>query len=520
MADDDGELDYAELQRQVATLAGAMKAHGVAPGDRVLILAANSPWWGVVYLATLTAAGVTVPLLPDFPAADVHHVLRETTPKMVFVSAELADRVADLDDPGEAKVIMMPGNKTACPAGWLDFAEITPGDGATIPVPDSGPDTAATIIYTSGTSGHSKGVILSHRNLIANARAASLVVNIDSSCRFLSLLPLAHAYELTLGFLLPLITGASIFYPGIMPTPALLKDICARIRPNAICMVPLIMEKIFKKRIKPRLTGNALFRFSRFMPLLNKMVIRQAGQRLMQFLGNEIKLLAIGGAALDIETEEFLRTARIPFLCGYGLSEASPLIAVGPRGANIPKGSVGHPIPGVEVRIRKKNPADKSGIILARGENIFTGYFKRDDLTAAVKDGDGWLDTGDIGHLDDDNFLHLTGRAKNVIVLANGENVYPESIEARYSLSPLVAEILVVVRDRALEAIVHPDYDYLDQTFADERETPIGVRLEQLRLEVNKELAASARIKKIRERREPFLKTATHKIKRYLYTEE
>ncbi len=514
------ELTYGDLQRQISLLAGVMKARGIEPGDRVALLATNSPWWGVVYLATMTASAVIVPVLPDFPAADVHHILRETMPKMVFVSASLADRIAELDDSNGAEVVMMSNDKSACPPGWLNLDEIMAEGEEPLPTPEIDGGDDATIIYTSGTSGHSKGVVLSHTNLVSNARAAALVVNIDSPYRFLSLLPLAHAYELTLGFLLPLLTGATIFYPGIMPTPAMLKNICSRFHPHAICMVPLIIEKIFRKRIKPQLEENLAFRLGRYLPPLKTMVIRKAGKKLLQFLGNEIRIFAIGGAALDRETEDFLRDARVPFLCGYGLSEASPLIAAGPRGAKIPPGSVGHPVPGVEVRIKKEDPEQQTGIIMARGPNIFKGYFKKEALTAEVLDSEGWLDTGDLGWLDDDNCLHITGRAKSVIVLANGENIYPEIIEAKLASSPLVAEVLVVVRDNSLEALVHPDYDYIDQHFPGSDQNLIREKLEEMRLKVNHELAASARVKKIRERREPFLKTATQKIKRYLYTEE
>jgi len=520
LASDDCILTYADLWSRVCALAAGLRELGVNPGDKVVLLAQNHPWWGVSYLATLAAGAVIVPVLPDFPAADVHHVIRETDPRVIIVSSDLADRINDLDiDEHEVpRVIMLPAPGVICPDGWLDAAELIEGR-APLPPQASDGDDDASIIYTSGTSGHSKGVVLSHHNLIANARAATMVINLDTPCRFLSLLPLAHAYEFTIGFLLPLMTGSSVYYPGIMPTPALLKKICAKVKPEIICMVPLIMEKIYRKRIKAKIEAHRAFHLGRYLPPLKKMVIRRAGERLLDFLGGRIRVLAIGGAALDRETEGFLRAARLPFICGYGLSEASPLVAAGPFGNRTPIGSVGRPIPGVEVKIRKTSPGDETGVVLARGPNIFKGYFRRDDLTAEIKGPEGWLDTGDLGFIDEQGCLHLTGRAKNVIVLANGENVYPEIIESRFAASSLAAEVLVVDRDGEIEALIHPDYDYIDQNLPAMGERGLREKLDQLRLEINRQLPASARVKRVHERREPFLKTATHKIKRYLYTE-
>ncbi len=516
LAADGCEFTYAELWKNIERLAGVMRARGLVPGGRVVLLATNSPWWGVTHLATLAAGGVIVPLLPDFPAADVHHVIRETGPAFVFVSAQLADRVAELENIGDHTVVMMPDVQASCPAGWHRLEELLEEEAPRAELPESEPGDTAVILYTSGTSGHSKGVMLSHGNLMANVRSATFVVHLDQPWRFLSLLPLAHAYEFTIGFMLPLISGASVFYPGIIPTPALLRDICARVKPQVMIMVPLIIEKIYRKRIKPQIEKSLIFRGGRYLPPLRRLVMRKAGKGLIQALGGSIKAIAIGGAALDRETEDFLRDADIPFVCGYGLSEASPLIAAGPLGADVTPGSVGHPVPGVEVRIKKEREEDSQGTIMVRGVNVFKGYFGRDDLTAEVLQ-EGWLDTGDVGFLDENNCLHITGRAKNVIVLANGENIYPEIIEAKFAASPLVAEVLVIENNGAVEALVHPDYDYIDQNFASPGENAIRRMLEELRDRVNSELSANSRVKRISERREPFLKTATQKIKRYLY---
>ena len=512
------ELTYAGLWENIGRLAAAMRARGLEPGGRVVLLAENSPWWGVTHLATLAAGGTIVPLLPDFPAADVHHVIRETGPALVFVSPQLADRVASFDDPGERTVVMMPNGHATCPAGWLRFEELTATDAAPPPLPESGPDDLAVILYTSGTSGHSKGVLLSHGNLVANVRSAESVIRIREPWRFLSLLPLAHAYEFTAGFMLPLVSGASVYYPGIIPSPALLRDICARVRPQVMILVPLIIEKIYRKRIKPQLEKHPAARIGRYLPFISRLAARKAGKKLVSALGGEIRAMAIGGAALDRETEDFLRLAGIPFVCGYGLSEAAPLVAAGPFGAKVTPGSVGRPVAGVEVRIDREREGDRQGVIMVRGDNVFKGYLGRDDLTAEVL-RDGWLDTGDIGFLDESGCLHITGRAKNVIVLANGENIYPEVIEARFAASPLVAEVLAVEAGGAVEALVHPDYDYIDQNLPGTDEAALTRLLEELRQEVNDLLPASHRVRRVRERREPFLKTATQKIKRYLYTQ-
>ncbi|MDH5299717.1 MAG: AMP-binding protein, partial [Desulfobulbaceae bacterium] len=524
---------YGELHERIIRASGLLHDLGVRKGDRVAILAENSPEWVIVYFAIVRLGGIAVPMLPDFLDTDVHHILRDTAAPILFATSRQLVKVQEFADRTLKKVITLDevgrgdaGRRETEPFSRL-FAKsprfaLRTQDSIKKAADRVLADDTASIIYTSGTSGHSKAVMLTHRNLISNALAATSLAEIAPEWVFLSLLPLSHTYEFTINCLVPLLHGCRIVYAGKPPTPSTLERICQAEHPTAICLVPMVLEKIYKKKILPLIGGNRLFRMAVNLPGLGTAIYRQLGKRFIRFLGGRIRLVAIGGAPLNLEVEKFLARAGVPYAVGYGLTEASPLLSGGPvNDPTIAIGSAGKPIPGVEIKIVTPTPDSAIGEIHARGDNIMLGYYRNPEATRAIIDDDGWLATGDLGYLDRANNLVITGRSKNVIVLSHGENIYPESVEDKINSLPHIVESLVLADNDRLEAWVYLDYDLIDRETAGGRQQQkrqyIDELLQKTRATVNQQLPAYGRIARFVEQPEPFVKTATHKIKRYLY---
>ncbi len=525
-------LTYQQLHEHVYVLAAYLRSCGVQSGDRIAILAENSHNWGIVYLAVVRLGAVCVPILPDLPEADVHHILSEMACDIVFITKRQIEKIYDLkiacsrvvtlDDYQDASNIVgvIPFSTFLAEAGEAFSADYSAG---ILEFAEVGSEQLASILYTSGTSGFSKAVMLSHANLCANAFSTASVITLSPGAVFLSVLPISHTYEFTVGFIMPLIKGGCVLYAGKTPTPMVLQKLCARERPHVMLVVPLIMEKIYKKRVMPAVEKSKVLSLLCRFGMGRRMVYKKIGNQLLTFFGGRLQVMGIGGAALNPEVESFLRDAGFPFLIGYGLTESSPLIAGGPTGdSRIAPGSAGKPVPGVEVRIDDRHPASGIGEIVARGNNIMMGYWNDPEATNETLTDDGWLKTGDLGLLDDLGNLHIKGRSKSVIVLANGENVYPEAIEHKLNTYPVVVESLVIENRNMLEAWIYPDYEFVDaQTQGQSRQQRheyIQASLEQMRKEVNESQGGASRLSRIIERRDPFIKTATHKIKRYLYS--
>ena len=322
--------------------------------------------------------------------------------------------------------------------------------------------------------------------------------------------------------ILPLIKGCKIAYAGKTPTPVILQKLCKHEKPKVMFAVPLIMEKIYKKRVLPQIEKSRLLSLICRFSFGRKFVYRKIGAKLITFFGGDLELMGIGGAALNPEVEKFLKEAEFPYLIGYGLTESAPLLAGGPPGdPTIVVGSAGKPIPGVEIKIVAPDPETGIGEIFGCGPNIMQGYWNDPDASAEALTEDGWLATGDLGSLDEFGNLHIRGRSKNVIVMANGENVYPEPIEHKLNAYSWVVEALVVENNGKLDGWIYPDYELIDEETQGqsrvERREYINSLISAMRKEVNGQLSTASRLARIVERREPFIKTATHKIKRYLY---
>ncbi len=525
-------LTYNSFHERVLLTAALLQDGGVTKGDRVGLLGENSHNWVIAYMAIVRLGGVAVPVLPDLPEADVHHILTEMACEVVFVTQRQIEKIYDIkkdlqtvitlddyiDDTG---VLQVQPFFDFLATARSRFVDGTCADAFTFPEVDA--QDPASILYTSGTSGFSKAVMLSHANLCANANSATAIISLEPGMVFLSVLPIAHTYEFTVGFLLPISRGCRVVYAGKTPTPAVLQKICARERPHGMLIVPLIMEKIYKKRILPAIENSAFLTLLCRCAMGRKFVCRKIGKKLETFFGGRLMVMGIGGAALNPEIEAFLRMAGFPYLIGYGMTETSPLVAGGPYGdTSIALCSTGKPMPGVSVRIAE--PDEKTGIgeIQVQGDNIMLGYWNDPEATSETFTDDGWLKTGDLGILDTLGNLHVKGRSKSVIVLANGENIYPETIEHKLNRYPQLVESLVLENRGKIEAWVYPDYDFIDGITTgqsrEQRHTYIISQLEEIRKTVNGQLSSASRLSRILERREPFIKTATHKIKRYLYT--
>ncbi len=519
-------VTYQSFRNMVLEIASLLKDSGIKKGDRISILAENSPQWGMVYMGAVRLGAVVVPILPDFPVSDVLHILSECKARILFITEKQIEKISELGDNSIEKIITLDDfTGSGVTVDVQPISQFT--DGFKGGLPEFEPvdkDDLASIIYTSGTSGHSKAVMLSHGNLTSNVNSASGLVNITPEWTFVSVLPISHTYEFTVGFLLALRQGARIVYCDQRPTPTILGKICAVEKPTVMCVVPMIMEKIYKKRVLPKISNSRVLKALLAVPFMRPIILGKIRDKLIDFFGGEIQLMAIGGAALNLEVEKFFHESGFPYLIGYGLTETAPILAGGPAGdPTVAIGSCGKPVPGVSIKIVNPDPESGIGEINAHGPNVMKGYQNNPEATAETIDAEGWISTGDLGYLDDRNNLIITGRSKSVIVLSHGENIYPETIEDKINSSIYVAESLVTEAHDKLLASVFPDYEYLDletagKTEAEKHSYLLDI-LKDIQKTVNQQLPAYSQLYKVVERQEPFIKTATHKIKRYLYQE-
>ena len=533
---EESPMTYAELGRRVSLLSHDLLWRGIAAGDRIAILSENKPNWGVAFFAITIIGAVAVPILPDFQSNEVNYILEHAGVKALFVSEKQVQKI--IKGPESLSTSYLIDDFSLIPANTIDSisdnrsSSIIPGlgdssqnDEKILELPDYEPseDQLATIIYTSGTTGHSKGVMLTHLNFMFDAIATLKIQPVHREDRLISILPLSHAYECTIGFLIPLMKGASITYLNKPPVPGVLLPAMAKIRPTMMLTVPLIMEKIYKKQIHPKLTGSALSRTLMKGTLFRRMLHRIAAKKIYKLFGGKLHFYGIGGALLSADVERFLRDGKFPYAIGYGLTETAPLIAgCSPKITRYR--STGFVIPGVEARIHNPNPETGEGEIWVRGKNVMKGYYKDEERTREVLTDEGWFKTGDLGFLDADGYLYIRGRLKNMILGPSGKNIYPEELESIFNKSDYVLESLVYQEENQLTASVYLNYEMIQEETGskniNESEIAEYIRrkLEELRHSVNANIAGFLRIKKIKESKEPFEKTPTQKIKRYLYT--
>ncbi|MCB5258994.1 MAG: AMP-binding protein [Candidatus Cloacimonetes bacterium] len=529
-------ISYEQLGEQINDVIVMLKDYGIQKGDKVALLSQNLPNWGVAYLAIASMGAIVVPILVDFHLNEIHQILRHSGAKAVFVSNIHYEKIGYSDlDPSPMMFLMdnltpIEPNMSKDKLGefiqerksaWKKFRNKAL---ESVGLVDSEPaeDEIAAIIYTSGTTGSSKGVMLTHRNLVMDAWLTLHIQNVDEHDRLISILPLSHTYECTIGFIIPMMTGACVYYLDKPPTARILIPAMQKIKPTMILTVPLIIEKIFKLQIYPQLTKNLLMRELYKLVPTRKALHKLAGKKLMKTFGGALHFFGIGGALLSHDVERFLSDASFPYAIGYGLTETSPLIA-GSSPAAAKFRSTGTVLPQLEVRIANPDPKTKVGEIQVKGPTIMKGYYKDKQRTDEAFTDDGFFKTGDLGVLNKKNYLYIKGRIKNVIIGPNGDNIYAEEIEAKLNEAESVLESMVYESGGNIIARVFLNYEILDAHYnlskmgSVQAEKSIEKHLLELRTHLNANVASFSKLHKIIEQKEPFEKTPTQKIKRFLY---
>lgn len=521
---------YAQLDQIVQNLQESFKAKGIRQGDKVALLSENLPHWGMVYLAITTMGAIAVPILADFHNSQIRHIIRNSQAKGLIFSSKKEDVFEDNDNDDSFENLHFLMNIESLNFLENDFhpklekmksidkilKDISPYTSEEI-----SEDDVAVIIYTSGTSGHSKGVMLSHKNLVSNADATKCVYQVTPEDRFLSILPLAHTFECTVGFLLPFMNGASVDYLSKVPTPTALKKALQKVKPTCMLSVPLVIEKIYKNNIQAKFDSNTILKNIYKVPYLRKRLNKIAGKKLIETFGGALNFFAVGGAPLSAQVESFLIETDFPYLIGYGLTETSPLVAAAHPSKRKFR-STGPTITDVTVSLLNKNETSGEGELLVKGPNVMLGYYNDDNATKEAFH-DGWFRTGDLASIDDDGYIFIQGRSKNMILGPSGENIYPEQIESVILSSEFVIDALVYESEGKIVAKVHLDYEKLDHAHNDkvldlsQEKKLIEDLLEKIKDDTNKELSKFSKISKFLEQQEPFEKTPTKKIKRYLY---
>lgn len=518
---------YKQLGDDVDKVATMLSDMGISKGDKVAILSTNMPTWGVAFFAIAVVGAVAVPILPDFHENEISTILKHSEAKIIFVSNSLYSNISKKSKHLIEQIILIE-NFAVVPENIIeeDLASLKSS------LPETANKTVhaeveeedlASIIYTSGTTGNSKGVMLTHKNLAWTTQQCYTLQEIKSNDRFLSILPLSHTLENTVGFLLPVKYGASVHFLRKPPVASVLLPALEKVKPTIMLTVPLIMEKIFKTKIYPAFQKSAFSRFLYSVPLSRKILHRVAAKKLHKTFGGELHFFGVGGAKLDSNVERFLNEGKFPYAIGYGLTETSPLLA-GATPGKTKIGSTGIAMEGVQLRIADADLVTGEGEIQAKGENVMRGYYKAPEITKEVFTEDGWFKTGDRGCFDTNKMLHIKGRIKTMIVGASGENIYPEEIESVINKMRFVLESLVVEKKGKLVAMIHLNMEEIEgnfkhlkaeaQQYFNEKSDEI---LKEIHKKVNSEVNKFSRIQQVVLQADPFEKTPTKKIKRFLY---
>lgn len=520
-------LTYGELATEIAQAHIFFESIGLKPGSKVAICGRDSSNWIAIYMATVTYGAVIVPILSEFNPIDITHIVNHSEAELFFVSDSIWEHMEPDSLLNVKGVFSIETKKLLHENGGTEFMRdlrlvkrrfnrrypegYTSQD---IKYKDRDNSELVEINYTSGTTGFSKGVMLTGENLSGN-----ITFGINSELHFrnsraLAFLPLAHAYGCAFDMLTPLAVGSHITLLCKVPSPRVLLKAMSEVRPNLVICVPLILEKIYRNQILPMISKGAM-RWTLAVPFLDSYIYSKIRKKLIDAFGGEFEEVIVGGAPLNHEVEDFLHKIKFPFTVGYGMTECGPLISYSPW-TKFKVGSSGKVLPNMEAKILSDDPANVPGEICVRGTNVMKGYYKNPAATEAVLDADGWLHTGDMGTLSRDNVLFLRGRNKTMILSASGQNIYPEEIEAKLNNMPFVAESLVVERDGRLVGLVYPDYDAIDRiglAGADMEDA-----MENVRQELNKIVAPYERVAKIILVPNEFEKTPKRSIKRFLYT--
>lgn len=521
-------LQYHDVARKIEKLHILFENSGVQKGDKIALCGRNSAAWACAFLATLTYGAVAVPILHEFTAEQIHNIVNHSEAKLLFVGDVVATVIDEKEMPDLEGIVYIPDYSLfVSRTEKLTYARehLNEMFGKKYPkyfrpehvnyYIEQDPEELALINYTSGTTGFSKGVMIPYRAMWGNADFAQHELRgiMREGDHVLSILPMAHMYGMAFEFIYEFITGCHIFYLTRLPSPAVIAQAYAEIKPALIIAVPLVIEKIIKKRVYPKIQNN-MMKLLLNMPVINTKIHEKIGQEVINAFGGNFHEVIIGGAAFNKDIENFLQKIGFPYTVGYGTTECAPIIAYANHETFVP-GSCGRAAYHMEVKINSNDPQNIPGEIWARGTNVMLGYYKNPEATAEALDAEGWYHTGDLGTMDAEGNIFIKGRLKNMLLGASGQNIYPEEIEDRLNAMPMVSESVVIQENNKLVGLVCPDLDEAESiglTRSDIEEV-----MEQNRLQLNNELPAYSKLSAIRLHDEEFEKTPKKSIKRYLY---
>lgn len=518
-------FQYRDVGRKIAKIHLLYEHVGIRPGDRVAICGKNSSQWAIAFMATITYGAVAVPILHEFKSDNIHHLVNHSEAKLFYADQAIWENL----DPDKLPNILgalligdfslLFSRSEALNEARAHLNELfgqryperfTPNS---LQFYDEKPDELALINYTSGSTGFSKGVMLPYRVLWSNARfCLDNILYLHPGDGLVSMLPMAHMYGLMVEIIFPMIVGCHIFFLTRVPSPKVIMDAFATVKPKLIITVPLIIEKIIKTKVFP-LLDKPLMKLLLHVPFVDDRLLHRIKEQLTLTFGGQVHEVIIGGAALNKEVESFLRRIGFPFTSGYGMTECGPLISYVTASLARPQ-SCGRTVDRMQIKVDSPDPYNTPGVLWVKGDNVMQGYYKNPEATAStIKDG--WLNTGDICTIDPEGYIYLRGRDKNMILGPSGQNIYPEEIEQKLDNMPYVNESIVIDEDNALVALIYPDFENAEKQGIDDR------ALDQLMSEnianLNRELPAYSQVKRFRIYHEEFEKTPKRSIKRYLY---
>lgn len=521
-------LTYGEAATQIAKLHMLFEKLQIQPGDKISLIGKNTPNWTLTYVATITYGAVIIPILQDFNANDIHHIVNHSDSVLLFCSDNIWDKLEEdkmenldgifsLDDFRCVHQKDGQGIQKIMVDLDIDFSKKYPKGYSTDDISYKERDNAELVMisYTSGTTGFSKGVMISGNALAGNITFGIRTKLLKRGDRVLNFLPLAHAYGMAFDFLTATCCGTHTYLLNKIPSPKVLLKAFEEIRPTIIFTVPLILEKIYRKQLQPALNKRGM-RMALSIPLVDNKIYNQISKKLHTAFGDEFKEIIIGGAPLNKEVEEFLRKINFRFTVGYGMTECAPLISYAGWQENKP-GASGKILDIMEARIDSPDPVNIAGEIQVRGENVMSGYYKNVSATKDSFTEDGWLKTGDIGVIDEEGFISIKGRCKTMLLSANGQNIYPEEIEAKLNNMPFVMESIIIEKAGKLYGLVYPDFEAMDASYV--TNSDLELIMEENRKTLNSMVASYEGITKLILYPNEFEKTPKRSIKRYLYTD-
>lgn len=520
-------LQYKDVARKIAKFHIVLENAGIQPGDKIAVCGRNSAHWAVTFLATITYGAVIVPILHEFKADNIHNIVNHSEAKLLFVGDQawenlnedampLLEGIALLND-FSALVSRNEKLTYAFEHRNAIYGQHYPKNFRTehICYRKDRPEELAIINYTSGTTGYSKGVMLPYRSIWSNVAYCHEMLPVKPGDHIVSMLPMGHVFGMVYDFLYGFSAGAHIYFLTRMPSPKVISQSFSEIKPRVISCVPLIVEKIIKKDILPKV-DNKIGKLLLKVPIINDKIKSSARQAAMEIFGGNFDEIIIGGAPFNAEVEAFLKKIGFPYTIAYGMTECGPIICSS-RWETLKLASCGKATSRMEVRIDSPDPQTHAGEIVCKGVNMMLGYYKNPEATSQIIDTNGWLHTGDLGVMDEDGYVTVRGRSKNMLLTSSGQNIYPEEIESKLNNLPYVAESLIVLQHDKLVALIYPDFD--DAFAHGLQQTDIQKAMEANRVELNQQLPNYSQISKIKIHFEEFEKTAKKSIKRFMYQE-